>query len=566
MQEDASAGSEAKRFIVAEEDGYSAFWRRNKSPLEPVELARVLAAVRKMVSFVGRNAGDVVWSGMDLANAIALDPSPIMGRYPVSAAGVDLMVGLAIQAAFKRVEWSDRLIEKAKEKANVAPQYEYKFDLFLNLCEDVYVDGLSNTSVLGYYTETARNWRIARNDRLLLSPPTLSEALYLWWRAAASRNRSLYLDNSSRGIVGNVLDTQLLDRYYGEPINILNSVVEPLRTECATAGGVAERVHFRANLYASAWRSLLPLVRFWPGDRGDRALVPDACDEETAEDGDNEVVKATIGSYAKIIEKALPSRNRDFTAEVKNNVCNIDDVIKIEGNDVVMIAVDRIDYQLLRQLERVVKPAALRNITYNRGLKSGKIDSRRLHRALTTGVVFQERRHQFDLRNDIVFLVDATGSMADPEKWDRAEMVYQTLFSVVHQFNPRARLFAYNEIGDVCRITELYRKGTMLTVLPKGKTASGEAIIATALSTKKTNCRRMLIHITDGASNWGCGVSEAVAHCKRHQISLLTIGVGCSSSAKLSLRDEYKNLVQFVDDPSHLPKLFSTLLRVEKRN
>jgi von Willebrand factor type A domain len=566
MKQNSPASFEAKRIFIADEDGYSAFWRRNKSPVEPIELACLLASIRKMVSFVGRNAGDVVWSGMETDHGIALDPAPIMGHYPVPAAGVDLMVGLAIQAAFKRVEWSERLIQLAKQKANVAPQYDYKMELFLRLCEDVYVDNLANASVLGYYAGIARKWRIARNERLLLAPPTLSEVMHIWWASTVNRNCKSSSESYTGRIVGNVLDTQLLDRYYEEPIDLLNSLAEPLRVKCPAISGVAERVAYRAELFASLWKSLLPYICFWPGDRGDRVLVPDTDDRCTEEQEDEEAVKVKIGCYSRIIERALPTRNRDLTAELKSHVDDIDAVVKVAGNDIVMIATDRIDYTLLRKLERVVKAAAQRNSNYNRGLTTGKIHSRRLYRAHTTGTVFQEKRHQFDLRNDMIFLVDATGSMADPEKWNRTEMLFQTLFSAVHRFNKRARLFAYNEVGDACRLSELYRNDTMLTILPKGKTASGEAIIATALATRRANRRRMLIHITDGASNWGCGVGEAVAHCKRHDISLLTIGVGCSASGKQSLRDEYKELVQFMDEPNQLPRLFASLLRLEKRN
>ena len=557
----------AKRFVIEGEEGYSDFWRRDKSPIEPVELAKLLVAIRKMTAFVGRNAGDIVWSGMEVENAIALDPSPIMGRYPVPAAGVDLMVGLAIQEAFKRTEWSERLAQRARQQGRIAPQYAYKFDLFLRLCEDVYADTLANRTVLGYYAETARAWRINRNARELLSPPTVSEALHLWWDMAASRDQELFRAGYTDRTIGNILNTQSLDRFYQNPIAVLNRMVTALRTDCIAIQGIAERVDFRVDLYLSVWRDLLPFIRFWPGDRGDRALVPDTCDGEIAiEDEDRKAVKATIVSYAQMIERALPTKNRDFTEDLKDNIDNLDGVVRIEGNDVVMIARDRIDRQLLRKLERVVGAASQRNSSYNRGLQSGKIHARRLYRASTTGCVFQEKRYEYDLRHDVVVLVDATGSMADPTKWDRAESTYQTLFTAIRRFNKRARLFAYNEVKDACRITELYRGDTMLTILPHGKTASGEAIVAAGMISGKSGRRRLLIHITDGASNWGCGVEEAVAYCKRQGIALLTLGIGCSPSAKQSLRDEYGPLVQFVDRPDDLPAMVAVLLRHEKKS
>jgi hypothetical protein len=175
--------------------------------------------------------------------------------------------------------------------------------------------------------------------------------------------------------------------------------------------------------------------------------------------------------------------------------------------------------------------------------------------------VFQLRKDDFELQNDIVLLVDATGSMADPSKWDKTERICQTLFSALHGYNKNARILAYNEVKNACRISELHRGGRMFTVLPHGKTASGEAIIATAITLRKKRVRKSrIVHITDGASNWGCGVDEAIAYCRKNKVGLLTLGIGCSAAGKKSLRDEYGKLVQFVDNTDQLPRLFGTLL------
>ena len=525
---DVSMAAPAKRFIVHEDEGHSDFWRRNESPIEPVELAKLLAALRRMASFVGRNVGEIVWSGMDVENAIALDPTPIMGRYPVPASRVrphgrpDPAGGIQAQG----MERTGQVSEPAARR-DCSPGTEYKFNLFIDRCEALWIDTLANRNVFGHYAEVARAWQIKRNALELLSPPTLSEALHLWWEMAASRDPALYLAGYTDRTIGNILNTQSLDRYYKQPIDILNRLVAPLRERCVNIQGVAERVDFRVSLYLKVWRDFLPFVRFWPGDCRDRTLVPDFCDEQTAiEDEERKAVKATIISHAHLIERALPTTNRDFTEELKENVENAEGVVRLEGSDIVMIARDKIDRRLLRSLERVIVAAAQRSTSHNRGLTSGKIYARRLYRAHTTGAVFQEKRHEFDLRNDVTLLVDATGSMADPAKWERAEVVYQTLFTAIRRFNHRARLFAYNEVRDACRITELYRRDTMLTIVPHGKTASGEAIIGTALRYEKTGRHRLLVHITDGASNWGCGVKEAVAYCKRQGVALLTLGIG----------------------------------------
>ena len=558
---------DVKRFVIPGEEGYSDFWRRDKSPIESVELVKLLIAIRKISTFIGRNVGEIVWSGMELDNALALDPTPIMGTYPVPAGKTDLMIGIMVQEAFKRVEWTERLREMLRIRVQPPTHYEYKFDMFFSVCDSVYVDGLANKSVLGCYAEVARNWRIVKTLKSLIKPPTLSEMLHLWWRLAADRDAEMYKSGHSDLTLGGLVMRGSLDQYYCKPMEAMNGIVEALRHECPTLTSVTARCNFRLSLYEKTWHELLRYVRFWPGDRGDRFMMPDMVDDEdlAKEEAQQAAVKATIVNYANLIEAELPQKNRDFTEQVKGNVANFENVARVEGNDIVMLARDRVDRHLLQKLEQVIRNATDRRSVFSRGLSSGKIHRRRLYRAHTTGAVFQQKKHEFDFRKNLVLLVDATGSMADPTKWDQTEMIYQTLFKAILGYSNNVRLFAYNEVRNACRITELYRGGRMLMVLPHGKTASGEAIIATALSTRAPGKKTLLVHITDGASNWGCGVDDALKYCKANGVSLLTLGMGCGPGAKQSLRDEYGSLVKFVDKIEQLPKLFGELIVSEMR-
>ena len=70
------------RFHLSTEKGYSEFWRRNKSPIATYEMARLLGGLRKVASYVGRNSGKIIWSGMDAEGAIA------SGRADLVAFGV----------------------------------------------------------------------------------------------------------------------------------------------------------------------------------------------------------------------------------------------------------------------------------------------------------------------------------------------------------------------------------------------------------------------------------------------------------------------------------------------
>ena len=553
------------RFCFANEGGYSSFWRRDKSPVEVIELAKLLLAMRKIASYIGRNVGSIYWLGMNYVEGIGIDAGPILGNYPLPAFKTDIIVGQTIQSAYKKTEWSARLKKLANSQLKGSTTYSRisVFNLFFDVCEKTYVDSLANLSVLGRYTEKAREWELSEKSKEFLQPPTIIELLYIWWEIAADRSRTRYKNEYKDTSVGGLIKGISLESFYKEPLLLLNSIVDPLINECPKISGVTERGQFRLKLYASIWPEFFKYTRFWPMNREEiiRQSPEIRNDIEEGDADDNaERAKNIIYGFQELIEKAIKKKNPDFTQGVRANVKNTEEVVTVEGNDVVLLAENKVDKKLLQSLKMIIKTAAQRKTIYNRGLKAGKIDRRRLYRAGTTGTVFQLKKDQFELANDIIFLVDATGSMAEPTKWNQTETVYQTLFSVTKIFNKNARIFAYNEVRNKCFLTELFRKGIFFLVLPHGKTASGEAIIATGCTLKKTNKKPFIIHITDGASNWGCGVSDALKFCIKKKINLLTLGIGCGPEDKRMLRKEYGKLVQFVDNINGLPHLFRSLL------
>lgn len=552
------------RFAFSGQAGYSEFWRRNKSTVEIYEMAQLLAALRKVASYVGSNVGQIVWSGMEAPNAIALDPTPVIGKYPVPAASADLMVGHTIRRAYVKTEWSDRLCSLAMARAKLPVRYAYKFELFIKMGERIYLDGLSNRSVLGYYTELERNNVVARAQSDASHPPTISELLHIWWDMAADRKgkkyKKTYRDRSIRG----VSQRTNLEKFYAEPLALLNSIVDRMNHECPKIFGVSERVNYRLDLYFSIWPRLFEFIKYWASDSKDPYLqntrtsaIPKALGEDKPE-------KQIPVWFPEEVDKVIARKARDLTERIRDAVQNKDEVIRIKENNIVMPGRKCVRKKLLHNLKIVIKTAAQKKTSFNRGLRTGKIDRRRLYRAPTTGTIFQMVRSRFELVNDIVLLVDATGSMAAPNKWEKAEEIYQTLFTAIRAYNPKARLFAYNEMKSVCRITELFLKDRFYSILPHGKTASGEALIAMAQYFTGSNKKPFIIHITDGASNWGCGVKSAIGRCHRDGINLLTLGMGCDENSKTMLREEYNNLVQFVDDVDTLPHLLRDLFNKSK--
>jgi hypothetical protein len=555
------------RFRFPDAAGYSQYWRRNKSPVETYELAGLLLGLRKVASLVGRNIGTLVWSGMKAENGLVIDPAMVMGDYPVPAAKTDRATGVVVRLSYAKIEWSQRVKEMAlSTRQGMHPRHAAQFEFYLDICERVYLDNLSNRNPLGLYTEAQRLWAIEKAFDGASHPPTISELMNLWWEIAAEPNGRRYEEEFVDRSVRSTFKRTNLEKFYREPMAILNSIVDPLINKCPRISGVTERGDYRLDLYLSVWPRLFEFIRFWPIDSKDIHLLTRTVNKNILDFEDEEREKERGPSLVipELIEKTALRTIPVFTENVRQIVENKNEVVSIQGSDIVMPAPNRIDRKTLHHLSIILRMAADRSALISRGLKTGKIDRRRLYRAETVGTIFKLTKTDYELRSNIAVLVDATGSMSATNKWENVETVYQTLFAAVRKFNKKARLLAYNEMRGKCLLTEIYLNDRFYNVLPHGQTASGEAIIATACSLKATNKKPFIIHVTDGASNWGCGVGGAITYCRQKKINLLTLGIGCNAANKQKLKKEYGNLVQFIDKIDELRRLFATLLKHSK--
>ena len=174
--------------VMVREAALSEFWRNNISHVEAVELANLLRAVRKVAGTLGRNVGDIVYAGMSKApgTSIVLDPEFVMGDYPVDPWKVDYLVGLVVHEALHKTEWSD-LVWTGVESAlpDIKVREKVALSKIVSTGEDIYVDSVSERSILGRYN---RKVRFTAMDamRSQLDPDVVSvdELAYMWWLSA----------------------------------------------------------------------------------------------------------------------------------------------------------------------------------------------------------------------------------------------------------------------------------------------------------------------------------------------------------------------------------------------
>ena len=558
-------GNVVKTFLIPGEEGISEFWRRNKSPVESLELAHLLDAIYKITSFIGRNVGDIVWSGMNKStdsNDVVLDSALVLGKYPIPGSKTDIVVGNAVHEAYHRVEWCEWVRTLAMRKmGKVAPLLMNKFKLYIEMAERIYVDLVANRSALGLYAAKNRRYRFEKAAVSFDLPPSFDELLYFWWLMAADINGRKHREDFTSEMYG--LFSADLAPYYAKPLGLLNSIIPALIEECPKINSVVDRCEYRTNLYFRIWEELYDQTRFWVASEWDLLFVIKKPDIIEGVAGAVKPGKPMIAPMGQEIRAHLKKKKMDFTDAIKV-ICNDDDVVPIEVNDIVLPLKVNQDKQLLYRMQAVLKSHTEKRKITSRGMKSGKIDPRRLYRAPLTGHIFVHKKINYEMTNDIILVVDASGSMGEL-KWETIQVVYSTIYKVLINYNKNIRVFAYNDCKGKCDLTELAKKkGELFTVPPQGKTASGEAIIATALMLKKKNKYPFIIHITDGASNWGSEVKYAIDYCRKKKISLMTLGFGCQQQSKEALRKEYGNQVQFIDNLEEMPRKFGNLLAYGK--
>ena len=548
-------------FKITGAKGYSEYWRKNKSSVESRELGRVLLALRKLASYIGRNVGEIVWSGMKFReDAIVLDPHPYMGKYPVSAAKFDLAAGLTIQKVYKKLEWSERVKSDFQKQLAVPPQYIRKFDLFFNTAENIYVDLISNKSVLGLYSEQFRKKEILTNHLEYVQYPTTKGLLYLWWKCAADRSGPRILENEVLKSVKDISDLTLFENFYMKPLLLLCSIVPEIISRCLPLAGIVERGNCRTSLYAEIWPEFLNCTEHWRYDSASLSFnVLGGNDgsyplEDSDKSIDDPIEEPRIIYLVDKIQEFISKKPDDLTEKIKDNVVNREKVIATLRSDIVFPKKINPDRALLAKLHRVVASSSKhRTVVVNRGLTSGKIDRKRLYRSALKGNAFLKKDKRFELENDIILLVDASHSMA--LKWDTVEMAVMLLFEAVKRGKNNIRGFAYSGKRSTCILSEITAKGNKLfSTVPQGKTASGEAIIAAAMIVLEHALKKQLIiHITDGSTNWGCGVQDAFNYCTKRKVGLFCLAYGCTEKERKALKHEYGGFVKFIENNRELP-------------
>ncbi|MBE0480282.1 MAG: VWA domain-containing protein [Dehalococcoidia bacterium] len=526
----------------AEERGLSEYWRVNISNSEAVELANLLRALRKVAGHLGPNAGDIEYAGMSRGGgaAIVIDPARVMGRYPVPPAKVDLLIGTTVHEALHRIVWSDhvwKLLEPAAEA--VGKMDMLRMQKLVHTGEDIYVDLVAARSVLGLYVEKVRAVAMeARGKKIRPGTPSIDELVYVWWAGRGGGNEA-----------------------YREALIELERLTDALRLITAESGGVTARCRQRADLYLETYRKLASRVSGFRVIDKQLYWYPSsvAGKEKTAPSPRKTADNKPLSPYlSRQIELQLAAHSADITPIIEHIVGPGADVAPTSRWDFNIPAHPVIDRRLAGRLRAIFLNYSERKKVVSRGLISGKVDGRRLYRAPISGRCFEQVDRLPDLDWTVTLLLDASGSMKGT-KWRMVENTVGNLHAALAGYRNRLRAYAYFEMDGVCMFSSLLKGRRLFSIPPGGQTASGQAIIAAAYFMPGGHGRKLLIHITDGESNFGCDVQYGIDYCRQKNINLVTLACGYRDRAALTT--QYGKTVQFLRSYGQLPQAIEDLLK-----
>ena len=167
-----------------------------------------------------------------------------------------------------------------------------------------------------------------------------------------------------------------------------------------------------------------------------------------------------------------------------------------------------------KNAEHIEALAQLRNASLKitqRSRPEGRIDRRRLSRHSISDFIRKQTRTRILEQLDIVLLIDASSSMQDSKIFHDTELIYNT---ISRKSDVKLHIYSYhdNNLVDIKNITWDKK---FHPIHPKGKTPSGEALIAIALQYPEA----LIIHFTDGEPNRGPAIQDAynyiINHCPR---------------------------------------------------
>ena len=531
-------------------NGISSFWRKNTSVRESLELANFLRALQKIAGHLGNNIGRIEYAGMSshAGAAIRINPELVMGRYPIPPQRADHVIGMVVHEAMHQTHWSDHVWNLLEPDMQLmSPIRQVMFQKIVFAGEDIYIDRLAHETVFGLYTRVARRNEMAVQDRKTPAVhPSLDELLLLW----QCRQLPCRIKRNRRP-------------EYNHLLADLDVLSDALFQTGILPVGITSKCRKRRLLYRDAWEKMqaqLQQLHVYHKQLHWFSGFPVSGHAGRRPAGERPPKRMTR-KLVREIQTSLAADAVDITPLIQSVVGFDDDTVAPMSRwDFNIPAHPVIDKRMVSRLKAVFQNYAARKKVTSRGLVSGRMDRRRLYRATLSGKCFQAVDRIPSLDWSVALLMDASGSMRGG-KWKMVESTVANIHRSLLGYSNRLNAHAYFEVNGICMISRLLMDNRLLSIPPAGQTASGQAIIAAGMMMPAKHQNKIMIHVTDGESNFGCDVSFGIDFCRQKNIHLVTLGCGCKN--RRAMKDQHQQTIQFVDHFEQLPRAVERLLKWE---
>lgn len=222
--------------------------------------------------------------------------------------------------------------------------------------------------------------------------------------------------------------------------------------------------------------------------------------------------------------------------------------------------------QVEDKLRRILQDYRLRRTEDYRGLYSGRVSSRRLHRVgYGDKRVFQRREKPGEIDMAICLLMDMSGSVASSHS-----LINEVVVALSDAFQKERLEFisiGYSDLQGVCYIPRLYDRETQKPLLgidrrkTWGGTPSYEGLAAAVAQLLRLGGakNKILFHFTDGAPNTRWDIPELLVDAREKGIKDIHIGLGDTTDTFRSLYGNTERIYNILD----LPDIIESLLREE---
>ena len=547
-------------------EAYSEYWRKNRSHHDATELALSLRALRKVAGHIGKKLRPITWKGMGEtgARAIVLDPEATSGLYPIDFGSFDMLVGQVVLEGLSDLEHSESVTDRALAGFQESPETARAYMAsLLGAAEDIYIEGLPKNPVWSLYLTSYWQYGLVKEDSHPQLPPNPADLANTWRREAILGHASARLDSE-----------------HADMLAVLREYTEEIRKVIGLASRDARR-EMRTEIHAEMLSRIYKILSQWEqiAPRADTVNVFDqAVPEEDLPDSD--FLKKSDEEKEEPGEEEEGGLDPDLADEV-NALLEEDDAgmaqsvavavrtpessfMETQVTPGVVKASTQADELLLRRLrgiykrqESLVRQSRRKHV--RRGLMEGKLDARRLYRVPLDAKVFKNREAPAHENYwQICIVADASASMAGKgeaqKPWLTAEKTFVALAEAARGFRNLLDIYAYSAQKGVCVLTQLYHGNELYSVLPTGRTPTGQAIVGAAKRLSPRFKRKMIIHITDGASNCGLPLDKAIGYCRQNNIEIYTIGCGCNKQTRDFLREYFPpGSLFFMKNINYLP-------------